>query len=68
VAIQPDLVTTIECAVQVETRGEHTLGQTVVDFRPHAPTPPPTQTRVAVDVDVPRFRALFDSTLGLVLG
>jgi inosine-uridine nucleoside N-ribohydrolase len=65
VAIHPDLVTTVERAVQVETRGEHTLGQTVVDFRPHAPTAPPTQTRVALEVDVPRFRALFFSTLGL---
>ena len=65
VAIQPDLVTTIEREVQVETRGEHTLGQTVVDFRPHAPTAPPTQTRVAMEVDVARFRALFDATLGL---
>jgi inosine-uridine nucleoside N-ribohydrolase len=67
VAMQPDLITTLERQVQVETRGEHTLGQTVVDFRSHAPTPPPTQTRVAMEVDVPRFRALFDSTLGLLL-
>lgn len=65
VAIQPELVTTIERAVRVEARGEHTLGQTVVDFRPHAPTAPPTRTRVAMDVDVPRFRALFLGTLGL---
>ncbi|HLZ27294.1 MAG TPA: nucleoside hydrolase [Chloroflexota bacterium] len=66
VAIQPELVTTIERAVQVETRGDYTLGQTVVDFRAHAPAAPPTQTRVALEVDVARFRALFDRTLGLV--
>jgi purine nucleosidase len=65
VAIQPDLVTTIEREVRVETRGEHTLGQTVVDLRPNAHTAPPTQTRVAMEVDVARFRALFLGTLGL---
>jgi purine nucleosidase len=64
VAIQPDLVTTIEREVHVETRGEHTLGQTVVDLRPFAPAARPTQTRVAMEVDVARFRAFFDRTLG----
>jgi len=67
VAIQPDLVTTIDRAVHVETRGEHTLGQTVVDFRPNTPVPPPTRTRVAVAVAAARFRALFDRILGLAL-
>jgi len=65
VAILPEVVTTIERQVQVETHGEHTRGQTVVDLRPHVTDRPPTQTRVAMEVDVARFRALFLSTLGL---
>jgi purine nucleosidase len=66
VAIQPDLVATLDRAVHVETRGEHTLGQTVVDLRPSAASSaPPTQTRVAMEVDAERFRALFLGTLGL---
>ena len=63
VAVQPDLVTTIERQVRVETRGEHTLGQTVVDLRPRAPEP--SSTRVCLDVDAPRAKALFENVLGL---
>jgi purine nucleosidase len=63
VAVQPDLVTTIERLVLVETRGEHTLGQTVVDLRPRVPEP--SSTRVCLDVDALRAKALFENVLGL---
>ena len=62
VALQPDLVTTTQADVEVETTGTHTLGQTVVDLRPSAP-PPVRNTRVCTDVDVARFRKLFFDTL-----
>jgi inosine-uridine nucleoside N-ribohydrolase len=63
VAFQPDLVTTLEREVQVETRGEHTRGQTVVDLRPFVRDARPTRTRVCLDVDVARFQALFRTTI-----
>jgi inosine-uridine nucleoside N-ribohydrolase len=62
VALQPDLVTTTQTDVEVETTGTHTLGQTVVDLRPSSP-PPVRNTRVCTDVDVARFRKLFFDTL-----
>jgi purine nucleosidase len=62
VALQPDLVTTTQADVEVETTGTHTLGQTVVDLRPSAP-PPVRNTHVCTDVDVARFRKLFFDTL-----
>jgi inosine-uridine nucleoside N-ribohydrolase len=65
VALDPSLVTTIQREVLVETRGEHTLGQTVVDLRPNA-APTRLPTRVCIDVDAARFRAMFLQTLGLV--
>ncbi len=64
VAVQPDLVATQTRDVRVETRGEHTLGQTVVDWRASAP-PPALQSRVCLDVDAERARAYFFATLGL---
>ena len=64
VAIEPDLVTTLQQEVRVETRGELTAGQTVVDLRPNAP-PPVLPTRVCTGVDAARFKALFFETLGL---
>jgi purine nucleosidase len=64
VAIDPSLVTLAPGPVHVETRGEHTRGQTVVDLRPWA-RKPPSRARVALAVDAPRFHALFRSTLGL---
>src|SRR5437588_2065624 len=63
VAIEPDLVTTINRDVRVETDGKHTLGQTVVDLRANA-QPPTLQTRVCMDVDVERFQTMFFETLG----
>jgi inosine-uridine nucleoside N-ribohydrolase len=65
VACQPDLVTTLERQVHVETRGEHTRGQTVVDLRSYRRDLRPTQTRVCMEVDVARFKAMFLTTLGL---
>src|SRR5438067_6212147 len=64
VAIQPDLVSVLQRDVLVATNGIHTLGQTVVDMRSNAP-PPRRQTRVCVDVDVDRSRALVFDTLHL---
>jgi inosine-uridine nucleoside N-ribohydrolase len=62
IAVQPDLVTTIHRDVRVETRGEHTLGETVVDLRPNAP-PPRLNTRVCTEVDAARAKDFFFSTL-----
>jgi len=67
VALEPDLATMVETEAVVETRGEHTRGQTVVDLRSHRQTsmlPGPTR-RVCVDVDVARAREFFFTTLGL---
>jgi inosine-uridine nucleoside N-ribohydrolase len=62
VAVRPDLVTSVDRDVAVETVGELTLGQTVVDLRPGAPAPR-RRTRVCEQVDAARFRALFFETL-----
>jgi purine nucleosidase len=64
VAIRPELVTTSWRDVAVETEGELTLGQTIVDLRPSAP-PPERRTRVCERVDAARFKKLFFETLGL---
>jgi inosine-uridine nucleoside N-ribohydrolase len=64
VAVMPDLVTTRDVPVEIETIGQHTRGQTVVDLRPAQEAPLRT-TRVCMDVDAERFRALFFETLGL---
>jgi inosine-uridine nucleoside N-ribohydrolase len=70
VAIEPGLVTTIERTVAVETRGEHTFGQTVVDLRSTVQGGSGSgHARVCMDVDVDRFkRVLFSEALGLNLG
>ena len=60
----PDLVTTRDVAVEIETMGQHTRGQTVVDLRP-AQQAPLRATRVCMDVHAERFKALFFETLGL---
>jgi inosine-uridine nucleoside N-ribohydrolase len=62
IAVEPDLATTGHCDVQVETRGEHTLGQTVVDLRRSAPQPQ-LNTRVCTAVDAVRAKEFFLSTL-----
>jgi purine nucleosidase len=63
VALEPGLVSTIDAEVEVETLGQHTLGQTVVDLR--SGTTPRRQTRVCMKVEADRFKAEFFSTLGL---
>lgn len=66
VAAEPDLVTTVARDVRVETRGEHTLGQTVVDLRSTVQGGQTGgSTRVCLEVDAPRFQALFSGSLGL---
>jgi inosine-uridine nucleoside N-ribohydrolase len=62
VAVQRDLVTTIHRDVSVETRGEHTLGETIVDLRSRAPKPR-LNTHVCTDVDVARAKDFFFTTL-----
>src|SRR6185312_1941338 len=64
VAVDSSLVTSIQRDVLVETRGEHTLGQTVVDLRPNAAAPR-FPHRVCTAVDAARFKAVFMATLGL---
>ncbi len=64
IAAHPDLATTVQKDVEVETDGKYTLGQTVVDQRRSAP-PPKLRTRVCTDVDVERARSMFFRTLGL---
>jgi inosine-uridine nucleoside N-ribohydrolase len=64
VAVEPDLVVTEAHDVRIETRGEHTLGQTVVDWRAAAP-PPALRTLICTEVDADRARGFFFSTLDL---
>jgi inosine-uridine nucleoside N-ribohydrolase len=64
VAVDPSLVDTVAGPVQVETRGQLTRGQTVVDLRRRVEQRS-SSTRVATEVDVARFRALFFKTLRL---
>lgn len=66
VAVDPTLVRTERRPIRVETRGEHTVGMTVVDRRPDASggegeggigIPPAVDVAMAVDVE--RFLRLF---------
>ncbi len=54
--IDPTLVRTVAAPIAIETRGEHTLGMTVVDLR--GPAPDDCVTRVTFDLDAGRFWAL----------
>jgi purine nucleosidase len=65
VVIDPTLVKTVPGPVRVETRGELTRGQTIVDLR-RLVQRPTSSTEVAMEVDATRFEALFLTTLGLV--
>ena len=51
--IDPTIVRAVPAPIVVETRGEHTLGMTVVDLR--APAPTGTRTKVALELDHARF-------------
>ncbi len=64
VALDPTLVTIVPGPVLVETRGQHTRGQTIVDWR-RGRRVTPSNTRVCVDVDVAAARSLFFETLGI---
>jgi len=54
--IDPTIMTTTTVPLDVELTGTLTLGMTVADFR--APAPEGCTTRVATDLDAPRFWAL----------
>ena len=51
--IDPTIVRAVPARIVVETRGEHTLGMTVVDLR--GPAPAGTRTQIALDLDHARF-------------
>jgi purine nucleosidase len=51
--IDPTVVRAVPAPIVVETRGEHTLGMTVVDLR--GPAPAGTRTQVALELDHARF-------------
>lgn len=55
-AFQPEIITTQECAVAIETDGRYTAGRSVVDLSGVTGEPP--NARVALDVDVPAFTAM----------
>jgi purine nucleosidase len=61
VALDPSLVTSVSGPVQVETRGELTRGQTIVDLRRRQAS----ATQVCMEVAADRFRRHFFETLGL---
>jgi purine nucleosidase len=63
VALDPSLVSVEKTSVVVETQGEHTEGQTVVDLRTYRRTE--GRTCVCLDVDAQRARGLFWASLGL---
>ena len=66
VALDRSLVTTVDTEVAVETHGEYTSGQTVVDLRhTKQSNRMPNRAQVCLDVDVARARALFFGVLGL---
>jgi purine nucleosidase len=54
--IDPTLVRVVRAPISVETRGEHTLGMTVVDLR--SPAPADCVTQVTFDLDAERFWTL----------
>ena len=54
--IDPSLVTTVECSIEIETASEFCDGRTVVD-RWHV-TDRPHNARAGVDVDADRFLEL----------
>lgn len=53
---RPEIITTQECAVAIETDGRHTAGRSVVDLTGVTGEPP--NARVALDADVPAFTGL----------
>ena len=53
--IDPTVITTRRCPVDVEIHGDLTLGMTVADFRGTEPSPEECHTQVAVHLDVEKF-------------
>lgn len=53
--IDPTVITTRRCPVDVEIHGDLTLGMTVADFRGAEPSPEECHTQVAVHLDVEKF-------------
>jgi inosine-uridine nucleoside N-ribohydrolase len=62
--IDPAIVKTEHLHVDIETRGEFTLGATVVDLRRRTGKPP--NAEVALDLDLARFRKLVFDTLEIL--
>lgn len=60
VAAYPDLVTTEDLYISIETKGTMSYGATLADFRR---TVPVTNTSVAFEVNSPRFLDYFINTL-----
>jgi purine nucleosidase len=68
VALAPGLVSMVETEVVVETEGEHTEGQTVVDLRTRRLAElAGSNKRVCLEVDSDRARQMFFDSLGLRL-
>ena len=53
--IDPTVITTRRCPVDVEIHGDLALGMTVADFRGAEPSPEECHTQVAVHLDVEKF-------------
>jgi purine nucleosidase/ribosylpyrimidine nucleosidase len=60
--VAPEVITTRDMHVRVETQGVRTVGRTVMDTRTHDSEPP--NARVAFDADARRFVELMTSTFG----
>ncbi len=60
--VSPEVISTRHLHVAVETKGELTVGRTVIDTRPQANTPP--NCDVAFSADARRFVQLLVETLG----
>ena len=60
--LQPELFRGRKCHVAIETKGEHTLGRTVVDWSGRTPCPP--NATVINEIDADGFFALLTERLG----
>jgi len=63
-AIEPDLVRAVPAHVRVECHGTFTSGKTIAELRPGRRSLGPPNARVALDLDVERFRRTFETVLG----
>jgi len=60
--VNPSVISTVQAYVDVETRGELTVGRTVLDMRPRSTMQP--NAHVALDADEPLFVKLLLETMG----